>query len=41
MYSYKNIILVTGTLVTDDSYLALSGFYSSLLHWEIRVLTSS
>jgi hypothetical protein len=36
-----HIILVTDTLVTDDSYLTLSGFYTSILHWEIRVFTSS
>ena len=41
LYSYKHIILVTDTLVTDDSYLTLSGFYSSLFHWEKRVFTSS
>ena len=41
LYSYKHIILVTDTLVTDDSYLTLSGFYTSLFHWEKRVFTSS
>jgi len=27
---------VTHTLVIEDSHLTLIGFYTSLLHWEIR-----